>query len=540
MSAPSGAEPVLSAGFPEEAMEALDPPSQVPGGYVTARFLLDELRRRRLLITLAGLLAVAAAVSLQVAMPSPYAASTQVLLTHEPGSDPQRGAATDARMAESRTVAGDAAQVLGIPVDDLLDTYQVEAVTDRVLQVSLTADTRDAAVARADAVAEAFLAFRAEQVSAREALVTEDLETRIETFRTQAADLASRVAGAVREDPAGQAELISELEDQRAAALSEVAALEQGVRDRRLATLTMNGGTRVLDAAATVNASRARELAVDALSALLAGLGLGAAFVVVRALLSDRVRRRADVAAALGAPVRLSVGPLRTPWWRRLTPRGARRRQASPEVLVERHLGRVLETRSTLAVVAADDVAGPAKVLVSLARSLNRSGTRVVLADLSGRGLLGRELAAQGSGRQEIVVEGGDTPLTLLSPGPEDGPLELEPPTDHTDGDRDRSPSAWARTSRLLVLAVVDPAVGADHLSAWTGSAVAMVTAGRSSATKLHTVGELVRLAGVDLEQVVLVSADSTDESIGIPRAEQDRTPEQPDGPLRDLGAVNP
>ena len=41
---------------------------------------------------------------------------------------------------------------------------------------------------------------------------------------------------------------------------------------------------------------------------LIAGLVLGLGIVVIRALLSDRLYRRDDVARALGAPVKLSVG----------------------------------------------------------------------------------------------------------------------------------------------------------------------------------------------------------------------------------------
>ena len=43
-----------------------------------------------------------------------------------------------------------------------------------------------------------------------------------------------------------------------------------------------------------------------------------------------------------------------------------------------------------------------------------------------------------------------------------------------------------------------------------------MVTAGGASAERAHGVGEMIRLAGTRLESVVLVGADSNDETLGV------------------------
>jgi hypothetical protein len=42
-----------------------------------------------------------------------------------------------------------------------------------------------------------------------------------------------------------------------------------------------------------------------------------------------------------------------------------------------------------------------------------------------------------------------------------------------------------------------------------------VVTAGRSTATRIRAVGEMVRLAGAHLDSVVVVDADRADESLG-------------------------
>ena len=71
----------------------------------------------------------------------------------------------------------------------------------------------------------------------------------------------------------------------------------------------------VLDAATPLAHSRLKPLVLDAAVGLVVGLVLGMGIVVVRALVSDRLRRRDDVAQALGAPVKLSVGAVRLNRW---------------------------------------------------------------------------------------------------------------------------------------------------------------------------------------------------------------------------------
>ena len=47
-----------------------------------------------------------------------------------------------------------------------------------------------------------------------------------------------------------------------------------------------------------------------------------------------------------------------------------------------------------------------------------------------------------------------------------------------------------------------------------------MVTTGRSTATRIHTVGEMIRLAGARLASVVVMDADKADESLGVTTTE--------------------
>jgi hypothetical protein len=71
----------------------------------------------------------------------------------------------------------------------------------------------------------------------------------------------------------------------------------------------------------------------------------------------------------------------------------------------------------------------------------------------------------------------------------------------------------------LLTLAPLDPGLGGEHLSGWTTTLVAMVTAGSSSAQRIFAVGEMIRQAGIEVASAVLIGADKGDESLGVPPA---------------------
>ena len=86
-------------------------------------------------------------------------------------------------------------------------------------------------------------------------------------------------------------------------------------RTTQLLTLSMTRGTAVLDPAVPVPPSRRHIELIDGVAGLVAGLALGLGVVLVEAVLSDRLRRRRDIARALGAPVDFAVGKMRKAGW---------------------------------------------------------------------------------------------------------------------------------------------------------------------------------------------------------------------------------
>ena len=109
------------------------------------------------------------------------------------------------------------------------------------------------------------------------------------------------------------------------------------------------------------------------------GLALGMGMVVVRTIVSDRLRRRDDVATAMGVPVKLSVRARTAEPVAAGPPRAGRR--AAPAVrritaYLRAALPRPLKGAAALAVVPVDDTQVAALSLVSLAVSCAQEGRR--------------------------------------------------------------------------------------------------------------------------------------------------------------------
>ena len=104
---------------------------------------------------------------------------------------------------------------------------------------------------------------------------------------------------------------------------------------------------------------------------------MGLAIVIIRALVSDRLRRRDDIAYALDAPVRLSVGTLRARRWLPTLPGRAAKRDLDMKRVVA-HLQSAVP-RSTkgpagLAIVAVDNAPVVARAVAALAASCAEPG----------------------------------------------------------------------------------------------------------------------------------------------------------------------
>jgi capsular polysaccharide biosynthesis protein len=507
------------------AVEAM--PVDFATGLASLAFIRAAIRRSARFcgaMALAGLLIGS---GVYMAFPPAYQASTSVLVTYGPYEDIFTAPEDNQAIAQSRAVAELAMHKLGLrqSVSSFLAAYTVTSVSNRVLLITTSAPSSNAAVSRANAVAAAFLRFRAGQLKAAQNLVVGSLNQQINQAKQQVSSLSNQITGlsAQTASPAQRARLIR-LEAERSQSASALSRLEQTASGdpARASTALAVKGSVVLDAAAPILHSRLKSRLFYAAIGLVLGLALAVGIVVIRALVSDRLRRRDDVARALGAPVELSVGRVRRRWWL-LGRHGPAAAENADIRRIVGHLGSVVAAGSrnetALAVVPVDDPRVAAISLASLARSYaQQMGVAVVVADLCRGAPAARLLGVTEPGVHKVSVFDG--PLVVAIPHRADvapiGPLEPTPAQAQLSSFTEAVAAASASANLLLTLATLDPSLGEEHLTTWATGAVAFVTAGKSSATRIHTVGEMIRLAGVTLDSAVLVGADRTDESLGV------------------------
>ncbi len=438
-------------------------------------------------------------------------------------------------IAQSVPVAEAAIHQLGVhqSVTSFVGSYSVTAPSADVLVITADAPTGQGALQRASVLASSFLNFRAQMLRTQQQLGDTALQQQVSTAQQQVDTLNTRISQLESQSSYSSSELAS-LHKQLNYANTTLTAVEDNsttqVANTQTVTSQMVNNSQVIDTANLLSPSLKKGIVFYAGVALLAGLAIGMGIVIVRALVSDRLRRRAEVAEAIGAPVRLSVGPLHP---RSLLPRHKAALRTGRNRLagyLAKAASSGLSTPRSLAVVAVDDPREAARAVVAAAKSSASQGKRVVVADLSAGADAARLLGAVGAGvrtaGQNLVVAIPD-PADIAPVGPyrsagvQAAGAQAANGVGQPAANKDLL-SAYDSADLLLTFVKLDPAVGADHLATWTADVVAVVTAGKSSVTRVQAAGEMIRLAGVRLVSAVLVGADRNDESLGVPAPADD------------------
>jgi len=499
-----------------------DRPADSAASLVSLGFFAAALRRSAWFWRVTAVVGLLVGTGLYLKPPHPYQASTTLLLTVGAEAQPGTAILEDQALAQSHAMAGLTLQRLGLQqsVSSFLGSYTVKPLTDRVLQITASAPSSNEAVRRANALATEFLTFRADQLRAEQQLQFAALDQQVAQGKQHLASISQQIRQ-LSAQPASSSQR-ARLSAQRAEVETDLITLEQQVSASKAATkvttATLIGGSKVLDVASPIPPhSRKKRLLLYVAGGLIIGLILGLSIVVVRALLSDRLRRRDDVAQALGAPVRSVPAVPVSRWllgWRGRASGGYLQRIVA---YLRDAVPAGPRGAGALAIVSIDDPRVAAMPVVSLAVTCAQHGERVVVADLCRGAPAAMLLGVRDPGVRTVSVEGAQ--LVTAVPDPtEFAPLGPLGPTSRRGrpGIAGELAAACASADLLLTLITLDPSVGGEHLATWAADAVVMVTAGRSSWTKIHAVGEMIRLAGTHLVAGVLVGADKIDESLGV------------------------
>ena len=288
--------------------------------------------------------------------------------------------------------------------------------------------------------------------------------------------------------------------------------MQQSIEDATLQNTAVVSSSVVVDPAAAEPEGAKRRIALVLASGLIGGAALGCGTVLFFAITSDRLRRRSDVAAALEVPVPMSVGritpfPKRWLWFPHLRTvdrrRGENRQRLAHAIEMELP---VPGQSGRLAVVCLDNSHEVRFAVAAAATDLATRGCSVAVIDLTKNGIPDLELGPSLAGSTHTV--------TLLRPW---GVPALA--SDAADlravGPGGPSAPSFGLSDVNLVLADLDPSVGADHLMAWTSRVIVVVTAGRSSAERVRTAADLVRTAGLEMRLAALLHTERTDDSSG-------------------------
>ena len=308
-------------------------------GLASLSFITAAIRRRTRFWCLAGVLGLLLGAGLYVAHPPKVVATTEMLLELGPNEDLNTAIDTDAALATSLPVAEAALQKLGLneSTSAFLSSYTATGVTNRVLQIAVSASSPNEAVRRANALAQAFLAFRAKQLLAYQNLTIGPLEQDVNTNKARVAALQTRVdalTGLTSRTPEQNQQLTS-LTAQLNNARGTLSVLVQSARSTQqtvtAVTNTAVHGSHIINPGSAVVKSRIKTAIIYAFTGMLGFLFISIGIVAVSALLSDKLRRRDDVAQALGVPVQLSTG--------RVRPRRARTLAAASQPEIQRIAG---------------------------------------------------------------------------------------------------------------------------------------------------------------------------------------------------------
>ncbi|WP_329414538.1 Wzz/FepE/Etk N-terminal domain-containing protein [Streptomyces sp. NBC_00704] len=440
--------------------------------------LVAAVRRRRRLWSSLALLGLLAGAAAGLLMPRPPTAVTKILVAHEEDqpNDPGTLIRTDVALLQTTRIAGQALKALKSPekAEDFMRDYSGTGLTNNVLQITVTGDSDAEAVARAQALADAFVADHVQRIRESSKAESKALLDQRDQLKAQLAQVNKAIGdGTGQSGPESSADLES-LYARRAELTSQITDFSQRAGEAGIGAPRLVVGTQIVDAPFAVHTSLPRTAAADAAIGLFLGLFLGLAAAAVGAVVADRPVLRRDIAANLGASVIAELPHRLGGRWRR------RRAGAARERLVTSLTRIVRGSAEPVSLLELGCARETGVIALALAGALAADGPVTVVDGLPGPQLSGRRPKPG-----DPAVVGGERAAAL-------------PPEERRLGVGSVTPgTAWTDLR---------------HLGTRT---VLVVRAGHGSAAWLHTVARQLADQRVAVAGVVLIDPDPRDRTDG-------------------------
>ncbi|MET9178628.1 Wzz/FepE/Etk N-terminal domain-containing protein [Kitasatospora aureofaciens] len=453
-----------------------------PAPLLDLQALVVAVRRRRRLwcsLALLGLLLGAAVAFLR---PPPPTAATKVLVAHQADqpNDPGTLIRTDVALLRTTEIADQALKSLGSPdrTEDFMRTYEGTGLTNNLLQITVTGRSEAEAVARAEALADAFVADHVKRIKDAADAEAKALLDQRDRLRDQLAQVNQSIGDAAKQTGPNASANLESLYANRAELTSRITDFGQRAAEAQVGTPRLVAGTRIVDAPRAVRQSLPTTAATDAAIGLVLGLVLGVAVAAVGAVVADRPVLRREIAANLGASV---IAELRR---------------------VPRHPAGRWRLRRTRA--------ARARLTTTLARTVRGSAEAVSLLELGcahSTGAIALDLAGALAEEGPVVVVDGlpGSRLSRRRPGA-DGPTVV------VDGER---AGVLPPGQRRLGVGSVAPGTAWTDLGHLGTRTVLVVRAGHGSAAWLHTVARQLADQRIPVLGVVLIDPDPRDRTDG-------------------------
>ncbi|MDO0910606.1 Wzz/FepE/Etk N-terminal domain-containing protein [Streptomyces sp. DT2A-34] len=456
-------------------------PSAAAAPLLDLQALVVAVRRRRRLWCAMALLGLLAGAAVAVLMPPPPSAVTKVLVAHKEDQPNDTGTLirTDVELLQTTRIADKALHALKSPEnpEDFMRDYRGTGLTNNLLQIDVTGDSDAEAVARAKALADAFVTDHVRRMGDAAQAEAKALLDQRDRMRDELAQVNKEIGDRSPESDPEASASIESLFARRAELNSRIADFDQRAAEARTGTPKVIAGTQIVDAPRAVRHSLPKAAATNSAIGLVLGLVLGLALAAVGTVVADRPVLRRDIAANLGASViaELRRASLRSGrLWQRRRTRAARER---------------------LTATLARTVRGSAEPVSLLELGCAR-GTSVIALDLA------RALAADGP----VVIVDGLPGARLAGRRPKPG--------DPTVVSGERAAVAPHQERRLGVGSVA-PGTAWTDLQYLGAETVLVVRAGHGSAAWLHTVARQLADQRIPVIGVVLIDPDPRDRTDG-------------------------